>query len=533
MYRKNGISKEQEVELLKSQVDQLTEEKEQLSKQIEEQQKQWIKERDNLERHLQEQEINMDRLRSENQEYENEHKTMMERITRQTAELENETACRKKLGEQLITQHKELTKQLTMATEELNQVRVTKKIEERIPTSGIFRAGPPTMTKSPYKTETMKEKETPSFTTSTSTFQTTYQPDNLTSKSSTINDNIENISSGTPTTRITRTDAPTYVDNRFTQGPTPPKLPTFDGKSDWKPYYMQFLHIANKYNWSDQTRLDKLIECLREKATKFYSTRPPSVQNNWRQLVDKMNQRFGNKDLPYTIRRQLQDVRQNMDETLEEFAERVLEMATDGYYNAPEPVVETIAVDAFLKGCTDKKAVLFAMEKNPTTMDIAVQCVKSTIHNQRVVLGRKPEVKRVTFEEEEDDSDTDMPYEVRAVKRFPVRSSSPNNPGSPNKSSVKQRLDQLETKVEKEVSAIKVEMGGMKTDISKILNILTTRRSGSSSPSRSPVRQNEPYRCFTCNEEGHFASRCPRKNLSPVKSNKLTSPKKEQKDLNK
>lgn len=38
-------------------------------------------------------------------------------------------------------------------------------------------------------------------------------------------------------------------------------------------------------------------------------------------------------------------------------------MATDGCLNTPEHVVDTISVDAFLKGCSDKKAALFAMEK--------------------------------------------------------------------------------------------------------------------------------------------------------------------------
>ncbi|VDI25418.1 Hypothetical predicted protein [Mytilus galloprovincialis] len=47
------------------------------------------------------------------------------------------------------------------------------------------------------------------------------------------------------------------------------------------------------------------------------------------------------------------------------------------------------------KGCSDKKATLFAMEKNPTTLDNALQCVKSSIHNQRIVLGKRQE--RPTF----------------------------------------------------------------------------------------------------------------------------------------
>jgi hypothetical protein len=39
-----------------------------------------------------------------------------------------------------------------------------------------------------------------------------------------------------------------------------------------------------------------------------------------------MNQRFGNKDLPHTIRRQLQEAKQLFDESLDDFSERVQEM---------------------------------------------------------------------------------------------------------------------------------------------------------------------------------------------------------------
>lgn len=37
-----------------------------------------------------------------------------------------------------------------------------------------------------------------------------------------------------------------------------------------------------------------------------------------------MNIQFGNKDLPYTIRIPLQDAKQNIDETVEEFADKGL-----------------------------------------------------------------------------------------------------------------------------------------------------------------------------------------------------------------
>ena len=82
-----------------------------------------------------------------------------------------------------------------------------------------------------------------------------------------------------------------------------------------------------------------------------------------------MFQRLGNKDLPHSIREQLQDVKQNVEESIEELTGRVQEMATDGYSEATEDIIELMAVDAFLKGCNDKKTGLAAMDENPSRID--------------------------------------------------------------------------------------------------------------------------------------------------------------------
>jgi len=49
------------------------------------------------------------------------------------------------------------------------------------------------------------------------------------------------------------------------------KMPMYDGKIEWKPYHLQFQHIANRYRWNDEQKLDKFIECLQDKALKVFS----------------------------------------------------------------------------------------------------------------------------------------------------------------------------------------------------------------------------------------------------------------------
>jgi hypothetical protein len=108
-------------------------------------------------------------------------------------------------------------------------------------------------------------------------------------------------------------------------GLTPPNMGTFTGKEDWRPYFLQFCHIANDYKWSDQDRLDKLIECAQYLAVYW---------------------------LPGTS----------------------------------DDFIHIVATDVFFKGCQVKRAALVAMYKDPENLDRAVKFVKSAMTNHRVVV---------------------------------------------------------------------------------------------------------------------------------------------------
>ena len=138
----------------------------------------------------------------------------------------------------------------------------------------------------------------------------------------TVSTTVETVNSSesTENKKITSQREPTRPSYNHPQFP---KLSTYDGTSDWKAYQLQFTHTATRFKWDDQQKIDNLLLCLRGKALKFFSTRQSSVQNNFTQMMEQLSRRFGNKELPNSIRRQLQDVKQTMEETIEEFAERV------------------------------------------------------------------------------------------------------------------------------------------------------------------------------------------------------------------
>ena len=92
-------------------------------------------------------------------------------------------------------------------------------------------------------------------------------------------------------------------------------------------------------------------------------------------------------------------------------------MVAEGYPGAPEAVIETIASDTFLKGVENKRAALTAMDKDPTTLESALQMVKAAVHNQRLILGaRKPEVRKVRFAEDLSSDEEDSGIQVRTVQ---------------------------------------------------------------------------------------------------------------------
>jgi hypothetical protein len=56
----------------------------------------------------------------------------------------------------------------------------------------------------------------------------------------------------------------------------------------------------------------------------------------FRLLCLQKKERFDKKDQSYIVRRQLQEIKQNPDETIEEFAERTENMAAEGYEGMPD-----------------------------------------------------------------------------------------------------------------------------------------------------------------------------------------------------
>lgn len=134
-------------------------------------------------------------------------------------------------------------------------------------------------------------------------------------------------------------------------------------------------------------------------------------------------------------------------------------MVTEGYTDAPESVIDTIASDTFLKDIENKRSALTAMDKDPTTLESALQLVKAAINNRILILGgRKPAVRKVRFNDAYSDSDEETEFSSRTVR-----------PQS--------RVNKLAA----EVDSLKLGLEAANTKIDKLIGLMSTR-------SRSPQR---------------------------------------------
>ena len=252
------------------------------------------------------------------------------------------------------------------------------------------------------------------------------------------------------------------------------RVPEFKGnRSSWHSYLVQFNTIMKMNDCHDnEVKVCKLVEALRGKALDYFESLPKELRLEFDSLCSMFEGRFGRQEAPATMRSKLKCITQRVEESLAEFGERALKVASEGYVGMTGQWVQALAVDAFLMGCLDKRSALSSMNKEPQTIDEAVKLMRRLgSHEGTLKTG-----KRLCTLEEEDGASA--PLQVHHMEASDCSTF---------------EINQLN-------ESIKL-LTELLTSTSQKLPLESLGSSG---------RRAKSFVCFTCGIQGHIARNCPR-----------------------
>ena len=107
-----------------------------------------------------------------------------------------------------------------------------------------------------------------------------------------------------------------------------PKGLYFDGKDNWEAFKQKFKQCATALKWTTDECLTALQWSLTGKAADFYLMLSNQKGITYQVLMKKLENRFGTRELPATAQARFQQATQSPTESLEDWADRVLTLAS-------------------------------------------------------------------------------------------------------------------------------------------------------------------------------------------------------------
>ena len=135
-------------------------------------------------------------------------------------------------------------------------------------------------------------------------------------------------------------DSDTSVDRHHKKHGDPRKLPKslrFDGKSNWLSFKRKFKSYRHVLKWSKTESKDYLLCSLEGKALDFVTVTATNFENySFRKIMKKLESRFGVQELKGTSKAKFRQAYQKSEESLEDWADRVMTLATPAFVDLPE-----------------------------------------------------------------------------------------------------------------------------------------------------------------------------------------------------
>jgi hypothetical protein len=151
------------------------------------------------------------------------------------------------------------------------------------------------------------------------------------------------------------------------------KPATYDGRSDWQDYFVQFEMVAELNNWGEKTKALELATNLRGVALGILSDLRPEHRMSYRHLISALQARFEPTNQSELYRTQIKNRIRKKDEALTELAQDVKRLVRLAYPDAPSAVREQLARDCFIDALNDSELEWAVFQGKAYTVEEAVR----------------------------------------------------------------------------------------------------------------------------------------------------------------
>ena len=301
------------------------------------------------------------------------------------------------------------------------------------------------------------------------------------------------------------------------------KLPSFDGKEDWKVWVSRFEAIAERRQWDDDTKLDNLLPKLQGRAGDFVFTQlPKQTLECYSELVKELNSRFRVVETKRTFAAKFSQRVQRPNETVEEYAADLKRLYSKAHQSRDAKTRQEDLVRRFLDGLRDNDA-RFEIEynKEPEDIDEAVYHAVNFLQTRRrsnpdafADKKFKKFARRATDEivydsdgEEYQEDVTDIDH----VYRIPAKSEKPAVKKQVKQEQKSENVDHVKSGSDDSQKLLAETKNLMQNLVTQIENIAQSNQGKQAIQPPRFSQQRRGIVCYGCHEQGHISRDCPKR----------------------